>query len=78
MDYILTYGLDIQHIMTLPVNTPVISNHEAIGIDINIEELFNSHYSTLQHHTGCLLALNNIRAKHAHIKYVLKKHYTTN
>jgi hypothetical protein len=70
IDYILTYGLNIQNISTLGINMPARSDHQGIGIDICTEELFTGRYSTLHQQPRRLLTLNNVRAKITYVKYI--------
>jgi hypothetical protein len=73
IDYILTYGFPTQHITTLGMNNPATSDHLGIGIDINVEDLFQGTYSTLHQQPRRILTLNNARAKRSYIQYIIKE-----
>jgi hypothetical protein len=47
IDYILTHGIDIRNISTLPPNNPSHSDHLEIIFDIDIHSYFSSTYSEL-------------------------------
>jgi hypothetical protein len=73
IDYILTYGVEVQHITTLGMHKPASSDHQGIGIDIDISSLFNGQYSTITQAPRRILTMNNIRAKLAYIKYITEE-----
>lgn len=73
IDYILTHGVDIRHITTLGMHMPAISDHQGIGIDIDISTFFSGTYSTLANTPNRLLTVNNIKVKQAYLKYIPKE-----
>jgi hypothetical protein len=71
IDYILTHNIEAKHITTLGMHMPAISDHQGIGIDIDISTLFNGSYSMLERPIPRTLTLNNVKAKRSFIKYVV-------
>jgi hypothetical protein len=78
IDYILTHNVDVKHITTLGMHTPAISDHQGIGIDIDISTFFNGHYSMLERPIPRTLTFNNVKAKTSFIKYVVAETTTHN
>jgi hypothetical protein len=71
IDYVLTHGIDVKHIMTLHIDNPATSDHLGITIDIDTSFLFNATYSTLGNPPRRKLTLNNIGAKKTYTKYII-------
>jgi hypothetical protein len=73
IDYIYSWGVSIDHISTLGINQPAISDHIGISIDINIEKLFECTYSILSTQPRRKLTFKNVKAKLNYISYIVEK-----
>jgi hypothetical protein len=73
IDYIYTWGVQIERITTLSVNHPANSDHLGICADINIASILGGTYATLSPIPRRKLTLRNIRAKLNYISYITKQ-----
>jgi hypothetical protein len=73
IDYVYTWGIQINRITTLAINVPANSDHLGICIDIDIEALFGGKYSELTSNPRRKLTLNNVKAKLKYISYITKE-----
>lgn len=73
IDYIYTWGVQIDRISTMAVNIPANSDHLGICADINIASLFGGTYGALSSLPRRKLTLKNVRAKLNYISYITKQ-----
>jgi hypothetical protein len=73
IDFIPIYNIDIKHISTLGMHLPANSDHQGIGVDIDISALFNRQYSTIASTPHRTLTMNNVRVKNTSLKYTSSK-----
>jgi len=70
IDFIYTYGISIQTIMTLVPNFPAQSDHLGIVFDIDMASYFSSSFSDLGNNPPRSLTSGNKRSVDTYIKYV--------
>jgi hypothetical protein len=72
INFILTFGIQISSISTLPLNTPVVSDHLGIISDIDLAAFFSSHYSEMSNTIPCMLSSGNKKSVDSYITHVAK------
>jgi hypothetical protein len=70
LDWVLTWGVQISTLSTLPVNFPAISNHLGFCIDIDISNLFGSTYGCFSQPLQRKLTSKNVGAREKYMPYI--------
>jgi hypothetical protein len=73
IDYVLTSGITIDSISTIPINTPAKSDHLGIILDINLAGHFNSTFSEIHSMPPRSLTSGNKSSVDAYLSYVHKQ-----
>jgi len=73
IDYVLTFGIPISTITTLPLNTPAQSDHLGIIFDVDLASYFSASYSDTTLMSPRLLTSGNKKAVELYVSYVLSQ-----
>jgi hypothetical protein len=73
IDYILTHGINIVNITTLPPNIPATSDHLGIVFDIDIASYFSSSYSNICSPNPRMLSSGNQQSVDTYTKFILEQ-----
>lgn len=73
IDYILTYGISINSITTIPINCPATSDHLGMILDIDMQHHFSTTFSEFQINHPRSLTSENKKSVDTYLTYVHKQ-----
>jgi hypothetical protein len=72
IDYVLSFGINIRSISSLPINIPAISDHLGIVFDVDLATHFSSQYSEVTDHVPRMSSFGNKRSVDSYLSYITR------